>query len=254
MSITCLKSSLLENAGFPVHGFTTRSGGVSDGPFQSLNLGFDVGDSDEHVRENLARLNRVVAPDLPLARAKQIHGIAVVDAEQARLSTWASRPAVEADAVVATDRSVVAVQTADCAPVLIACPKTRIVAAVHAGWRGTAKGVIRKCIRHMTDLGSAPRDLIAAIGPTIGYPCYEVGDEVAKVLPESADPIPKTPGKHRLDLVNAVEVSLIVEGISTDRMQRVGGCPHCDEETYFSYRKSGGKTGRIFGFISGFSL
>ena len=251
MTIDYLKSPMLEAEGFPLHGFTTRNGGVSQGSYHSLNLAFEIDDRDDHVAENLKRLKQAVDTDLPLARVKQVHGTDVVGVEDARLAQWHHPPKVEADGIVADKDGVVAVQTADCAPVLIACPNTRIVAAIHAGWRGAAKGILRKAVRRMVDLGCTASSLIVAIGPSIGYPCYEVGDEVAKALPESADPAPKAPGKHLLDLINAVEVSLIVEGVRSDRIERIGGCTHCLSDTLFSYRREGPNTGRMLAFIAG---
>jgi polyphenol oxidase len=250
MTTLYLQSTLLTSAGFTLHGFTTRAGGSSEGPFASLNFGFDLGDDDANVKENLKALSTALDPARPLARVCQVHGTRVADAAHARLASWEEKPSLEADAIVAQEDIVAAVQTADCAAVLLACPKTGLAAAVHAGWRGTAKGVIRKAVRRMTELGASAADLLVAIGPTIGYPCYEVGEEVAKVLPESADPVPGRPKKHLLDLPNAVEVSLIVEGIASCNIERVGGCTHCEPDQFFSYRRSSGRTGRMLGFIS----
>ena len=251
MTVSILQSKLLTDAGFPLHGFTRRVGGVSEGPYASLNLGFDIGDADENVRENLRRLQAAVGTELPLARVRQVHGALVADAEAARLSAWDAAPEVDADAIVSADgKTVQAVQTADCVPVLLACPESRITAAVHAGWRGAAAGIVRKVLRKMTEMGARTDLMTAALGPAIGFPCYEVDEEVGKRFIESAEPKPKTPGKYLLDLLNAVEVDLIIGGISTDRMERVGGCTHCLPEELFSYRHSGGTCGRMLSFIA----
>lgn len=249
MTVSFLQSKLLLDAGFSVHGFTKRTGGVSEGPYASLNLAFDVGDSDENVKANWLRLKDAVNADLPLCRAIQVHGATVAKDDTAVLKSWDARPEIEADALVSQTETVKAVQTADCVPLLLACPETRITAAVHAGRRGASNGVILQTIREMGHLGARSECLLAALGPCIGYPCYEVGEEAAKPLVESADPKPRTPGKYLLDLANAVEVSLIVAGIGTDRIERVGGCTHCLEEDFFSYRRSG-VCGRIAGFIA----
>jgi polyphenol oxidase len=249
MTISFLRSKLLLDAGFSVHGFTTRAGGVSEGPWASLNLGFDVGDADENVKANWTRLKEAIGTDLPLCRVRQVHGARTADAKDALLSAWDARPNIEADAMVSTGNMVKAVQTADCVPGLLACTETRVAAAVHAGWRGASGGVVRNAIRKMVSLGAEPGRIIAALGPCIGYPCYEVGEEVATKLVESADPKPKEAGTYLLDLANAVEVDLIVGGVSTDRIERVGGCTHCNEADFFSYRKSGGTCGRTAAFI-----
>lgn len=251
MTIDLLKSSILESEGFTLHGFTTRKGGVSEGAYESLNFAFDIGDKDAHVVENLNRLKQKIEANLPLARVKQVHSAQITTAVDAQLDEWHHSPTKEADGIIAETNAVIAVQTADCAPVLIACPKTRIVAAIHAGWRGTAKGILRKAVRGMVERGCSASDMIVAIGPCIQYSCYEVGEEVAKALPESADPVPKRPGKYLLDLANAVEVSLIVEGVPSSRIERIGACTHCATDAFFSYRKEGPDTGRMLAFIAG---
>ena len=250
MTVSILQSKLLTDAGFAVHGFTRRTGGVSEGPYASLNLGFGIGDADENVRENLRRLQAAVGTDLPLARVKQVHGAAIADVEAARLSAWDAAPEIEADAVISDGTTVKAVQTADCVPILLACPESRITAAVHAGWHGAAAGIVRNVVRKMTEMGARTDIMIASLGPAVGFPCYEVDEDVGKRFIESADPRPGTPGKFLLDLLNAVEVDLIISGISTDRMERVGGCTHCLLEEFFSYRQSGGTCGRMLGFIA----
>jgi YfiH family protein len=250
MTISFLQSKLLLDAGFALHGFTTRAGGMSTGPYASLNLGFDVGDADENVKAAWMLLKEAIGTDLPLCRVRQVHGVLVTDATNAMLSAWDARPNIEADALVSKGDMVKAVQTADCVPLLLACTETRVTAAVHVGWRGAASGVIRNAIRTMVSLGAEPAHMIAALGPHIGYPCYEVGEEVAQKLVESADPKPKEAGTYLLDLANAVEVDLIVGGVSTDRIERLGGCTHCNEADFFSYRKSGGTCGRTAGFIA----
>ncbi len=249
MTISIIQSKSLLEAGFFYHGFTARKGGVSEGPYSSLNLAFDIGDPDENVKANLLRLKEFIAADAPLSRAKQVHGVTVVNGEETALSSWCDRPSVEADAIVCGKGVIAAVQTADCAPVLIACPQSRIVAAVHAGWKGAAAGIVRNVMRVMESRGANLSAAVAVIGPRIGYPCYEVGEDVASSLVESADPVPRQPGKYYLDLANAVEVSLITGGISTARIERVGDCTHCQEADFFSYRKSGGTCGRMLAYI-----
>jgi len=163
-------SELLARAGFR-HGFTKRAGGVSEGAFSSLNLAFGVGDDEANVRENLSRLRSALGADVPFLRVLQVHGNAVADA----LSV-AQTETAEADAIVAAEiDAFLAVQTADCAAVLLADPETRAVAAVHAGWRGASNGLVRNAVRALRDKGADPRRLLAAIGPCIGAECYEVG-------------------------------------------------------------------------------
>jgi hypothetical protein len=246
------ESRLLYRAGF-AHGFTKRVGGVSEGPFASLNLAFGVGDDDERVRENLRRLEAALGADAPLLRVRQVHGNDVVDAAELLAvggGEWTAPPVVEADAIVASaTAAVLAVQAADCAAVLLADPETRAVAAVHAGWRGAANGLIRNAVRALRDLGAEPGRLLAAIGPCIGPECYEVGDDVARRFPESVDPVQGRPGFHLLDLGYAVEVSLLGAGLTSRNLDRVRACTRCAAEELYSHRGSGGTCGRGLGLI-----
>jgi polyphenol oxidase len=242
VSLFC--SELLRSEGFG-HGFTKRTGGVSAGPFASLNLAFDVGDDEDRVRENSARLRAAVGGSAPLLRVRQVHGNAVVDAAAILEAT------AEADAIVACGiDALLAVQTADCAAVLLADPATRAVAAVHAGWRGASNGVIRNAVRALRERGAEPQRLIAAIGPCIGKECYEVREDVARRFPESVDPVRGEDGMFRLDLGYAVEVSLIGAGLTSRNIDRIHACTRCAPDALFSYRGSGGRCGRNMGFIA----
>ena len=160
-----------------VHGFSTRQGGASqlDGK-RVLNLGFTEWDARENVKENRARLQAAVgAQDLKLVPLLQFHSDAILHFESA--PTEPSR----ADAsVTKTAGLLLAVQTADCVPILLVDSKNRAVAAVHAGWRGTLARIVEKAIGRMQmQFGTQAADLLAAIGPAIGGCCYEVGTEVA---------------------------------------------------------------------------
>ena len=244
------RSRLLASSGFENHGFTRRSGGVSEGPFESLNLAHDVGDNPEKVAQNLRLFKENVGVDMPLARVKQVHGVDAIDGSEIAQEDWTIPPSVEGDAIVtAKSSTVVAVQTADCAAVLLADPETGAVAAIHAGWRGAARGVVRNAVRKMSELGANPGSLLAAIGPCICPMCYEVGDDVARLLPESCDPIKGKPGKFQMDLSCAVEVSLIVAGLTTPNIERLDACNSCFARELFSYRRDGGTCGRGLGFI-----
>lgn len=247
------RSELLIRAGFAEHGFTTRAGGSSSGPYESLNLAHDVGDDPGAVTENLSRLEAAFGGGAPLLRVVQVHGNRVVDAADLLadgVGVWTAPPLVEADAIIAAGLdAVLAVQVADCAPVLLADPGSRTVAALHVGWRGAAGGVVRNAVRRLAQGGINPRSLVAAIGPCICHDCYEVGDEVARRFPESSDPIEGKPGKHLLDLGYAVEVSLIAAGLTSANIERLPGCSRCDHELFSVRRAAGGNCGRTLGLI-----
>ena len=253
--IRSYQSALLERAGFTEHGFTKRTGGVSSGDYESLNIAYGVGDDPACVAENLQRLKTHLNSNAPLLRVKQVHGSALVFAldliSAMGTSDWAQDPTVEADAIVGRgSKAVLAVQVADCVPLLLADPKTGAVAAVHAGWRGTAKGVVRKAVRALAGEGANAATMVAAIGPCICAECYEVGADVAKHFPESALPRRGQRDKYMLDLALAVEVSLIAAGLTSGRIDRIGACTSCETEALFSYRRDGPATGRTLGFIA----
>lgn len=252
--VEMFKSRLLEAAGFPLHGFTQRGGGVSEGELSSLNLSWDREPSAERVVENLRRVRTAIGARDPLARVRQVHGSDVIDAADllaGGYDGWKQMPEREADAiVVAGTKALAGILTADCAAVLLADPSTRSVAAVHAGWRGAAKGVIKRAVRAISDRGATPSRLVAAIGPAICGRCYEVGEEVERRFPESSEEIANSPGKYLLDLPNAVEVSLIGAGLTTANIERIDVCTACHPELLFSHRASGGKCGHQLGFVS----
>jgi len=220
---------------------TTRRGGVSRSPYESLNLGDHVGDDPAAVDENRARL--AAALDLPEQPhwLKQVHGCAVAEA--------AAGPGCEADAVYA-DRpdQLCAVLTADCLPLLLCDRDGREVAAVHAGWRGLAGGVIEAAVARMA---AAPGDLLAWLGPAIGPDAFEVGDEVRAAFvaqnPASADAFRPSPtGRWLADIYRLARLRLAACGLES-----VHGGTHCtysEPERFFSYRRDGA-TGRMASLV-----
>lgn len=167
------------------HGFLGRQGGVSLGPFASLNLGLRGGDDPVAVLANRATAARLVgrAPER-LAIARQVHGVRCVRVEAA----WDALEAPEADALVTgIPGLVLGVLTADCAPVLMADPEAGVVAAAHAGWKGALGGVLEAALAGMAVMGARSERVRAAIGPCIGPASYEVGDDYRKQF-EAADP------------------------------------------------------------------
>lgn len=238
-----LTSSLLE--GFR-HGFTTRDGGISRGPFRSLNLSAAVGDDPERIEENWKRLRQ--STGLAFARVRQVHGCRVVEAD------GEAAPGEEADAVISTTPGVAAsVSVADCAPVLLADPRSGAVAAVHAGWRGTlarvaAKGVRALVVRH----GARPSDILAAIGPGIGPCCFEVSRELAVRFRDELGAVTGNPRDlgSRADLWRANEQILRGAGLARRRIEVLGRCTSCEDDLFFSHRRDQGRTGRHLAFIA----
>jgi YfiH family protein len=206
--------------------FTARGGGVSEGPYASLNLGRWTDDDPAAVAENRRR----AAGDRPVAFARQVHGTRVICVDGATTE----HAIAEADGVATAAHGVAAlVLTADCVPVALAGGGA--VAMLHAGWRGLAGGVLEEGVRALRALG-AGGDLHAAIGPAAGACCYEVGDEVAAQFPAGA-----RHGRH-LDLKGVAADRLRAAGVVS--VTDVGRCTMCEPEVFFSHRASGGLTGR----------
>jgi polyphenol oxidase len=250
--VTLFRVSRLLSAAGVVHGFSLRAGGVSSGPFSSLNLGGSVGDVDEAVRENHRLLQQAAGLESGIATARQVHGDRIVD-ERGRELLASTTPQPEgADGVVALGSDAVGVRVADCVPVLIDAGEA--VAAVHSGWRGArlsiaARGV--RALQHAT--GADPAQMLAAIGPCIGRCCYEVSPELANAFRAlfgegAADDPAKTTRPH-LDLRYCVERSLAQAGVPPERIEQVEGCTSCDTDSFFSHRRDKGRTGRHMAFI-----
>ncbi|MBI5007707.1 MAG: peptidoglycan editing factor PgeF [Nitrosomonadales bacterium] len=220
---------------------TTRLGGVSAAPYDTLNLGLHVGDDPLRVNRNRQSL----APFMPSEPVwmEQVHGIEVANADAAACR-------VVADASVARQRgSVCVVMTADCLPVLLCDEDGSVVAAAHAGWKGLAAGVIEATVQEM---GVAPQKLLAWLGPTIGPHAFEVGEDVrtAFVAHDAAAAAAFVPlaaaGKYRADMVRLARQRLNALGIG-----RVYGgtfCTYHQQDKFYSYRRDG-VTGRMGTFI-----
>ncbi|MCP3101293.1 peptidoglycan editing factor PgeF [Myxococcus sp. K15C18031901] len=244
MSTVLLTSSLL-----PVpHGFATRAGGVSEGPFASLNLGFSTGDERARVEENLRRLATAAGASLgALCRVSQVHGDRVLEA-RAEEGSEALRPTEgEADGLwTQTPGTWVAVGTADCVPVLLVDPDKRRVAAVHSGWRGTDAEISTRAVEILVARGTRPERLLAAVGPAIQRCCYEVSDDLGQrfVTRFGDEVVERRAGRPHLDLSRAVRLSLLRAGLKPAHVDVLQACTACEPERFFSHRRDAGKTGR----------
>ena len=265
-----------------VHGFSTRRGGVSTCyGGRTLNLGLTPADSKENVARNRALFLEALGAASqdsdgawPLVQMKQMHS-AVIH----RVSAPPRQPLAGDGVITNTPGLLLAIKTADCVPVLVADVKRRVVGAFHAGWRGTAARIVEKGVGEMRrQLGSVPRDLRAAIGPSIRRCCYQVGPEVRAEFDSQfsysgdlfeevfdADAIhvrypmlfltARAPGHSELgpelhlDLVEANRRQLEDAGLRAEHISIVGGCTACDTARFFSHRAAFGKTGRMMAAI-----
>lgn len=266
------------------HGFSTRHGGVSRAygatPSKGvLNLGFTSEDDGDSVARNRHLFAEAVTGNTatPLVTVRQFHSNIVLCADQSQAEL--KQPG-KADGLI-TDQTglLLAVMTADCIPVLVADRRRRVVAAFHAGWRGTVKRIVESGIGRMRlHFGSRPDDLVAVIGPGIGACCYAVGEEVQaafesqfayarELFTEIYDPDPvrlkypmlflnqRAPGHAapmmslHLNLIEANRRQLIDAGLRPDCIDSLGACTSCLSGRFFSHRAEHGRTGRMMAVI-----
>jgi len=227
------------------HGVSTRAGGVSVGPYASLNLGASVGDLPEAVAENRARLavSLGFAPDR-LVTTPQVHGkdVLVVDETTAPLALT-----TRADILVSRTPGFLLMQRlADCVGMLLWHQSARVVGVAHAGWRGTALGVATRLVEAAAELGGDPDGLRVVVGPSIGPCCFEVGDEVVEQIPGACDTATIGPrGRPHVDLWEINRQQLVAAGVPDVRVEVAGACTRCQPEVYFSHRALGYPAGRF---------
>ena len=228
-------------AGFR-HAFFTRRGGVSEGPFASLNCGYGSGDDPGRVGENRARAMELLAVRggaTALLTVRQTHStdVSVVD------KPWTPANAPRADGLATRLEGVaLGVLSADCAPVLLADPSSRVAGAAHAGWRGAGAGILEATVAAMVALGAETSSMVAAIGPCIGRESYQVGDEfragfVARE-PASADLFRPSgdEGRYLFDL--SAYAARRLAGLGIEAVEVVDHDTFADAERFFSYRRS----------------
>jgi YfiH family protein len=194
-----------------------------------------------------SRVRKALGKTGRLLLMRQVHGTVV------RHAPWEGTP--EGDAAVADGPGLVlGVATADCLPILLVDAARRAVAAAHAGWRGTAGGVVARAVETLLAGGSRPDDIVVAIGPGIGPCCYEVGEELREAFVEGdAFFRPGPRGRPHLDVRAASVRQLREAGVRPDRIHHVDECTSCRPSLYYSYRRDGPGTGRMISFI-GWSL
>jgi polyphenol oxidase len=256
------------------HGFSTAPSGVSDLDGRKvLNLSFTDWDTRENVLENRKKFQSALgAEKSPLIALKQIHSAVIWPFESSP-----KEPCKGDASLTKTQGLLLAVQTADCVPILLVDPKKRAVAAVHAGWRGTLARILEKTVGELhSHFNSNPSDLLAAIGPSIGSCCYEVGAELVtqfssqfadasdyfdeprtgeepnplqwlNMMPPGHQPPPKN---VHLDLPKANRSQLLAAGLSEKNIFSSNLCTACHPGLFFSYRKQGPRSGRLLSAIA----
>jgi len=241
--ITFLQSEALQRVPGIIHGFSTRRGEHTD-----LTLGPHTS-SNPMVQINRVRfLAALGGAGWPIMKLKQVHSGIVVDMNDSA----AANDAVEGDAAVTDIKGIVlGVQTADCVPILIADSRGAAVAAIHAGWRGTAARIVEATVARFQEKFSIdPKSLIASIGPHIGVCCYEVGNDVLEGIakPSVFEQKPEWPKPH-LNLAEANRLQLVSAGLADHQIEMSSLCTRCREDLFHSYRRDGKKTGHMLSVI-----
>lgn len=255
-----LKIPVFEEAGCTAV-FSSRLGGISKAPYNSLNLGYHVGDDIQDAVENRRRLCDALGWSLEhTVSGEQIHGdcVKVVTREDRGKGafTYASALA-ETDALVANQHGIVLSSFyADCVPLFFFDPVKKVVALAHAGWKGTFLAIGQKTIAEMQKVfRTVPEDCLVAIGPSIGACCYEVDEKLYQTFKGRFTWLDKVfksngEGKWRLDLWKTNYIQLLEMGIREENIIESRICTSCNTELFFSHRKENGRTGRMGAFIA----
>jgi polyphenol oxidase len=239
-----------EESGLVVHGFSTRMGGVSPEPYNTLNMGFSTGDTRENVKRNREIFGKALGyyPDesIDLEHGSLVH----VQKEREKAGK------VVADAVITNISNIpLSIFYADCVPVYILDVKKPAIALVHGGWRSTVGRIVDRTIMAMErEFGTSPGDCIAAVAPSIGPCCFLVDEDVAGIFLTTfkgwEDLIAKTSNKWSIDLWNINKRSLLSCGIPEENISLCSQCTSCNGEIYFSFRRDRGNSGRMAALMS----
>ena len=253
--VKTLKSSVISCS----HGFSTRVGGVSDGMFESLNLGMNRGDEPARVKENWRRfLESAGIYRREFVCGNQVHENKIHIADESDLRPAYGKGEINVcDGFVTGCKNVpLAIFTADCVPVLMQDEAAGVIGAVHCGWRSTVADIAKNAIDAFVSLGSHPEDICIAIGPAIDKCCFEVGREVIDAVENLiGDEAPafydrrEDNDKYMLDLRGVVRYRFIMTGVRPDNIDIVGGCTMCEKKLYYSHRGTKGNRGSMASVI-----
>ena len=226
---------------------TTRQGGCSTGNYAAFNINSYCGDDVVHVAANKVALCRLLDIDCShLVMPHQVHGCVVRHIDGPQQETLEGVDAVMTN----VSQLCIGVSTADCIPVLLYDPVHRAVGAVHAGWRGTVLRIVKKAVEAMHDAyGTLSADLQTVVGPGISLDSFEVGDEVYDQFVEAGfdmAPISRRDAKWHIDLPMCNRLQLMEAGVPADHIQMTGICTYQQYDHYFSARRLGIQSGRIF--------
>lgn len=259
--VTFLTFPCFEQFDFIRHSFSTKLGGVSQNEFATMNLSFNRGDPDETVLENYHRICDAVGYDFDqLVASAQDHHTVVrqVTKQQAGIGIWKPRDQASVDGLITNEPGLVlTTYYADCVPLYFVDPVKKAIGLSHAGWRGTLAEMGKRTVEAMQRaFATDPKDLIAAIGPSIGPCCYEVDDPVYQAvqaltyLPLDAVLAPKGHGKYLLNLWEVNRRILMAAGIPEEQITVGSVCTRCHSDLLYSHRVMGAKRGGLAAMLS----
>lgn len=229
--------------------FSTRSGGVSQKPYDDLNLGYHTGDLKESVDENYKRLKDALALGENWVYANQVHGTNVICVEGLQTGCLGSGDALMTD----VKGVVLTTMHADCTPLYVYDPVKHVIGLAHAGWQGTLNKMSAVLIKAMQKrYGCQVSDLRVVIGPCITYEAYEVDDALALRFQAlfGPDVVAVKGMRMHLNLKKAHKLTLIDLGLNEDQVHEVADCTYTDQDLYFSHRREGHMTGRMLAVMT----
>lgn len=252
----------LSATGIVKHGFSTRKGGVSTGIFSSMNLNLKRGDDPDAVLENYRRMAAALnmrVEDMVLSDQTHTTNVRVITEEDRGKGILKPQDYSDVDGMITNVPGIVLVTSyADCVPLYFVDPVRKAIGLSHSGWKGTVGHIGQKTVWKMHEVyGSEPKDIVAAIGPSICQSCYEVSDDVAEAFranftaDEAADILlDKGNGKYQLDLWKANWYVLTDAGILTEHLSVTDLCTACHPDLLWSHRKTNGQRGGLSAFLS----
>ena len=252
----------LSATGIVKHGFSTRKGGVSTGIFSSMNLNFKRGDDPDAVMENYRRMAAALnmrVEDMVLSDQAHTTNVRVITEEDRGKGILKPQDYSDVDGMITNVPGIVLVTSyADCVPLYFVDPVRKAIGLSHSGWKGTVGHIGQKTVWKMHEVyGSEPKDIVAAIGPSICQSCYEVSDDVAEAFranftaDEAADILlDKGNGKYQLDLWKANWYVLTDAGILPEHLSVTDLCTACHPDLLWSHRKTNGQRGGLSAFLS----
>lgn len=257
-----LEYPLLTDTKIVHHGFSTRLGGVSQGCYASMNLSFTRGDDEAAVRENYHRIAKsigVKCENMVLSQQTHTTNVRVVTEKDKGKGIVKPLDYTDVDGMVTNIHGICLVTFyADCVPLYFVDPVQKAIGLSHSGWRGTVGKIGKETIRKMKEqYGSDPKDILAAVGPSICKDCYEVSEDVILEFQKNFKErywkdlfYRKENGKYQLDLWKANEIIFKESGILPEHIAVTNVCTHCNSEILYSHRTSGDRRGNLAAFLA----